>query len=41
MIQKVHVEVGDTVQPGQPLMDFSESAALVVEADLPVRLSRR
>lgn len=40
VIQKVHVEVGDTVQPGQPLLDFSESAALVVEADLPVRLSR-
>ncbi|MEZ5585635.1 MAG: efflux RND transporter periplasmic adaptor subunit [Sedimenticolaceae bacterium] len=40
VIQKVHVEVGDTVQPGQPLIDFSESAALVVEADLPVRLSR-
>ena len=40
VIQKVHVEVGDTVQPGQPLLDFSESAALLVEADLPVRLSR-
>lgn len=40
VIQKVHVEVGDTVQPGQPLIDFSESSALVVEADLPVRLSR-
>lgn len=40
VIQKVHVEVGDTVQPGQPLLDFSESTALVVEADLPVRLSR-
>ena len=40
VIQKVHVEVGDTVQPGQPLVDFSESGALVVEADLPVRLSR-
>jgi len=40
VIQKVHVEVGDTVQPGQPLLDFSESAALKVEADLPVRLSR-
>jgi RND family efflux transporter MFP subunit len=40
VIQKVHVEVGDTVQPGQPLLDFSESSALVVEADLPVRLSR-
>lgn len=40
VIQKLHVEVGDTVQPGQPLLDFSESAALVVETDLPVRLSR-
>jgi len=40
VIQKVYVEVGDTVQPGQPLVDFSESAALVVETDLPVRLSR-
>ena len=40
VIQKVHVEVGDTVQPGQPLIDFSESAALIVETDLPVRLSR-
>ena len=40
VIQKVHVEVGDTVQPGQPLLDFSESAALKVDADLPVRLSR-
>ena len=40
VIQSVHVEVGDTVQPGQPLLDFGESAALKVEADLPVRLSR-
>ena len=40
VIQNVHVEVGDTVQPGQPLLDFSESAALKIEADLPVRLSR-
>lgn len=39
VIQKVHVEVGDTVQPGQPLIDFSESGTLVVETDLPVRLS--
>jgi RND family efflux transporter MFP subunit len=39
-IQKVHVEIGDTVQPGQPLLDFSESDTLVVETDLPVRLSR-
>ena len=40
VIQKVHVEIGDTVQPGQPLLDFSESDTLVVEADLPVRLSQ-
>ncbi len=40
VIQNLHVEVGDPVQPGQPLLDFSESAALVVEADLPIRLSR-
>ena len=40
VVSAVHVEVGDTVQPGQPLLDFSEAAALVVEADLPVRLSR-
>jgi RND family efflux transporter MFP subunit len=40
VVQKVHVEIGDTVQPGQPLLDFSESTALVVETDLPVRLSR-
>lgn len=40
VIQTVYVEVGDTVQPGQPLIDFSESSALVVETDLPVRLSR-
>lgn len=40
VIQDVHVEIGDTVQPGQPLLDFSESTRLVVETDLPVRLSR-
>jgi RND family efflux transporter MFP subunit len=40
VIQKLHVEVGDTVQPGQPLLDFGESEALKVEVDLPVRLSR-
>jgi len=40
VIQKVHVEIGDTVQPGQPLLEFSESDTLVVETDLPVRLSR-
>lgn len=40
VVQKVYVEIGDTVQPGQPLMDFSESGLLKVDADLPVRLSR-
>ncbi len=38
VIEKVHVEVGDTVQPGQPIIDFAESGAYLVEADLPVRL---
>lgn len=40
VVQKVYVEIGDTVQPGQPLIDFSESGVLKVDADLPVRLSR-
>lgn len=40
VIEKVYVEVGDTVQPGQPLVDYSESANYKVEADLPVHLVR-
>ena len=40
VIENVYVEIGDTVQPGQPLVDFSESANFKVEADLPVHLMR-
>lgn len=39
VIEKVYVEVGDTIQPGQPILDFSETANYKVEADMPVRLS--
>jgi RND family efflux transporter MFP subunit len=38
IIETVHVEVGDTVQPGQPLLNFSETTGFQVEADVPVRL---
>jgi RND family efflux transporter MFP subunit len=40
VIENLYVEVGDTVQPGQPLVDFSESSNYKVEADLPVHLMR-
>jgi len=40
VIENLYVEVGDTVQPGQPLVDFSESRNYKVEADLPVHLMR-
>lgn len=40
VIEKVYVEVGDTVQPGQPMVSFSESGQYKVEADLPVHLVR-
>lgn len=40
IIEKVYVEVGDTVQPGQPIVDFSETGRYKVEADLPVHLVR-
>lgn len=40
VIDKLYVEVGDTVQPGQPLIDFSQSGLYKVEADLPVHLAR-
>jgi RND family efflux transporter MFP subunit len=38
VIETVHVEVGDTVQPGQPLISYSETAGFQVQADVPVRL---
>ncbi len=38
VIERVHVEVGDTVQPGQPMLNFSETEGFQVQADVPVRL---
>ena len=32
------VEVGDTVQPGQPLLVFADTTALQVQVDVPARL---
>lgn len=34
-----HVEPGDTVQPGQPLLDFASDATLQVQVDVPSRLA--
>jgi RND family efflux transporter MFP subunit len=38
VIEKVHVEEGDTVQPGQPMITYSEQAGYQVRADVPQRL---
>lgn len=38
VIIKKQVEVGDTVQPGQPLLVFADTAMLEIQADIPVRL---
>jgi RND family efflux transporter MFP subunit len=38
VIETLYVEVGDTVQPGQPLLNFSETTGFQVLADVPVRL---
>ncbi|KAF0118516.1 MAG: RND family efflux transporter MFP subunit [Rhodospirillaceae bacterium] len=38
MIVKKIVEVGDTVQPGQPLLQFAHTTYLRIQADVPVRL---
>ena len=38
VITKKFVEVGDTVQPGQPLIEFADLTYLQVEVDVPVRL---
>lgn len=38
VIEKVFVEVGDTVQPGMPLIKFSATAGYKVEVDIPARL---
>nr|CAA6818476.1 MAG: RND family efflux transporter MFP subunit [uncultured Thiotrichaceae bacterium] len=38
-IFKNHIEVGDTVQPGQALLTFSDIAYFQIQADLPVKLA--
>ncbi|MET0067406.1 MAG: efflux RND transporter periplasmic adaptor subunit [Candidatus Thiodiazotropha sp.] len=38
VVESVHIEVGDTVQPGQPILNYSETSGFQVEADVPVRL---
>ena len=38
VIVKKFVEVGDTVQPGQPLMNYADVEYLQVEVDVPARL---
>jgi RND family efflux transporter MFP subunit len=38
VIETLQVETGDTMQPGQPLLTFSETTAFQVHADVPVRL---
>lgn len=37
IVQKM-VEVGDTVQPGQPLLMYADTTALQVQVDVPARL---
>jgi multidrug efflux pump subunit AcrA (membrane-fusion protein) len=37
IVSKV-VEVGDTVQPGQPLLTFADTEALQIQVDVPARL---
>ncbi|MGB5457458.1 MAG: efflux RND transporter periplasmic adaptor subunit [Gammaproteobacteria bacterium] len=38
VVESIHVEVGDTVQPGQPILNYSETSGYRVEADIPSRL---
>ncbi|MEO5342141.1 MAG: efflux RND transporter periplasmic adaptor subunit [Gammaproteobacteria bacterium SHHR-1] len=40
VIMKKYVEVGDTVQPGQPLLEFADVTYLQIEVDVPSQLSR-
>ncbi|MDM8546856.1 efflux RND transporter periplasmic adaptor subunit [Candidatus Venteria ishoeyi] len=39
-IIKKFVEIGDTVQPGQPLLEFAQMSQLQIVADVPTRLSK-
>ena len=38
VITKKMVEVGDTVQPGQPLLEFSDIRSLQIQVEVPARL---
>jgi RND family efflux transporter MFP subunit len=38
LIVKKLVEVGDTVQPGQPMLNFADTKALQLQVDIPARL---
>ncbi|MCP4700017.1 MAG: biotin/lipoyl-binding protein [Gammaproteobacteria bacterium] len=40
VIIKKHVEIGDTVRPGQPLLDFADLSSLQIVTDLPARLRK-
>jgi RND family efflux transporter MFP subunit len=40
VIIKKMVEVGDTMQPGQPLLQFADTQRLQIEVDVPARLMR-
>ncbi len=40
VIMKKFVEVGDTVQPGQPLLEFADVTYLQIEVDVPSQLSQ-
>lgn len=37
-IIRKHIEEGDTVQPGQPLLEFADMGTLQLEVDIPARL---
>ena len=34
-----HVEVGDTIQPGQPMLGFEDASQLQIVSDVPVKLA--
>lgn len=38
VVESVHVEIGDTVQPGQPILNYSETSGYQIEVDIPSRL---
>lgn len=40
-ISKKLVEIGDTVQPGQPMLVFSDLSQLQVKANVPIRLGHK